>query len=799
MKKSRYFLWILIILLSVNIAFAQTMYRYQVGYYENNTYKLNALKKLRENGLKAYSLDKRVYVGDYSNKGDITKLKNKIEFLGFKPYLKSFETKKMKTQSNLELNKEMDQNNNSKSDLKQNLNKDIDIKPVKTDESSLKKMNTYNKNKKGIKDIYPLEDDFTLQGVFGTTTFFFEKDEYWKIDYDNSYLDITFNQSGIKEYNYSTITILINDIPVKSENLYNYDIDNNNLRIKLRKDILEDGFNSVKISLFHRITEDDCNDNMNIANWLVIRDNTYIHLEYNHYDDQNGISNFPYPFILKNDEDNINTVIALPSNPSNDEIKYAIELNSYLSSLIPLKTIKIPIKKLEDLKDDENAIIIMDTKKYNKLKNTKLEETKGYIRKEKNKKNKRLYISGNLKRSFDSLTNEDFVKQMKSNKQLIDFDYEKEKQDDVYDDSIIEFRDLGYTNVNLEGVFHKKARFSFEIPNSWELKEGSKIHLKFRYPEFIDLEKSSISTYINGDPIASKALDKENANLDILEFEIPKYYLNDKFINLEIMFYLAMDDYNCKEALNSKAYSSILNDSYLDLPHEYKELPFFEDYPNPFVKDGSFDSLDLVMEDNSDFDKINLYSYIISAMTPYSFRFFDLDIVNKIEEKDKNYILISTPDKDKIIKELSDNLNIKFSKDFKSFMSDEKAKIIINENNTVASMQLIASHLNKDKSILYITATNSSYLDYIYELSNEENLNTLKGDVLLLSDEGIVDSFYYQEEVKEEKEKEVKSNERAKSFNISGQTITIIITLFVFFIAMIILLLYRIIGYRRKK
>lgn len=815
MKKNRLFLIILIILLCVNISFAQTMYRYQVGYYENNTYKLNAIKKLNENGLKSYSLGKRVYVGDYSKKEDLTKLKNKIELLGFKPYLKSFETKtnnnsnsNLNNNSNLELNKQMELKNAN--NTKQEINKvesnqeskDNNINQ-KTNDISLKQKSTltYSKNGRGIKDIYPLEDDFTLQGVFGTTTFFFEKDEYWNIDYDNSYLDITFNQSGIKEYNYSTITIFVNDIPVRSENLYKYNLEENNLRIKLRKNMLKEGFNSVKISLFHRITDDDCNDNMNVANWLVVRNNSYIHLEYDYNEDQNNISEFPYPFLLKNDEDKVNTVIALPTNPSNKEIKYAIELNSYLSSLIPLETIKIPIKRFKDLEDDENAIIIMNANNYNKLTKTKIKikDDKGYLKKENNKKHKRLYISGNLKRSFNSLTNEDFVKQMKSEQQFIDFDYEAQREDDIYEDSVITFKDLGYTNVNLEGLFHKKARFSFEIPSSWELKQGSKIHLKFRYPEFIDLQKSSISAYINNDPITSKALEIENANLDTLEFEIPKYYLTDRFINLELMFYLAMDDYNCKESLNSKAYSSILNESYLELVHEYKELPFFEDYPNPFIKKGAFESLNLVMEDNNDFSKINLYSYMISAMTPYSFRYFELDVVDNLKENNKNYILISTPDKDNIIKELSNNLNIKFSKDFKHFISDEKAKIIINENNTVASMQLIKSHLNKNKSILYVTATDSSYLDYIYELTNQENLNALRGDVLLLSDEGIVDSFYYNEQVKEQKDSQIKYNQRARKFNISGQTLTIIITLFAFFIAMIIILLYRIIGYRRKK
>ncbi|WXR62951.1 cellulose biosynthesis cyclic di-GMP-binding regulatory protein BcsB [Peptostreptococcaceae bacterium AGR-M142] len=758
MKKRSFFIGILIVLLSFQLTFAQTLYRYQIGYFNSETNKLKAIERINNIGLNAYSMNNTVYMGDYEDKNEIKKYRNKIIELGYNPYLKSY---------------------NRTGDIKENEN--------------LKKDNPGNKN------IYPLDDDFTLQGVFGTTTFFFEKSDYWDINYNNSYVVIDFDQSGIREFDYSMITILVNDIPVKSENLYNFRETEGSIKIKLRKDILVDGFNSVKITLFHRITDDDCYDDINTANWFVIKKSSYIHLEYDYLKDKNSISSFPYPFILKNDKSNINCAIGLPNNPTNEEIKYAIELNSYLSSLVPFENIKIPIKKYEEIKNNENAIIIMNDESFNKLKKSKVNKENGYLLKENNNESKRLYITGNLKRSFYALIDKDFVKQMKSNKQIVDFDVANELENNIFDDSKITFADLGFTNINLEGMFYKKARYTFEIPNSWDLKEGSKIHLKLRYPEFMDLEKSDVSVFINGDPIASKRLEREKALLDILEFDIPRYYFDEKFINLEVRFFLAMDDYNCKESLNSKAYSSILSDSYLELPHEYKDISFFEDYPNPFVKDGSFNKLNLVMEKNDDFSKINMYSYIISAMTPFNLNYFELDIVNDIKNKDSNYILISSPDKDNLIKEYNNNLNIKFSEDFKHFVSDEKAKVIINEANTVLAMQIKKSHLNKDKSILYITSTDSSYLDYIYELTNEENLNPMQGDVILLSDDGIVDSFYYDKKIEEEKEVERSNQQRSKQFRISGRTMAILITLFIFFVVISLILLYRIIGYRRKK
>lgn len=758
MKKRSFFMGLLIVMLSFQLTFAQTLYRYQIGYFNNESNKTKAIERINNIGLNAYSMNNTVYMGDYEDKNEIKKHRNSLIELGYNPYLKSY-------------------------------NRTGDIKANKY----------LQKDSPGNKNIYPLDDDFTLQGVFGTTTFFFEKSDYWDINYNNSYVVIDFDQSGIKEFDYSMITVLVNDIPVKSENLYKFKENEGSIKIKLRKDILFDGFNSVKITLFHRITDDDCYDDINTANWFVVKKSSYIHLEYKYLKDKNSISSFPYPFVLKNDNSTINCVIALPQNPTNEEIKYAIELNSYLSSLVPFENIKIPIKKLQDLKNDENAIIIMNNESFNKLKKSKINNTNGYLLKENNKMNKKLYITGNLKRAFYALTDEDFVKQMKSNRQVIDFDTENKLENNIFEDSKITFADLGFTNVNLEGMFYKKARYTFEIPNSWDLKEGSKIHLKLRYPQFMDLEKSDVSVFINGDPIASKRLEREKALLDILEFDIPKYYFNEKFINLEVRFFLAMDDYNCKESLNSKAYSSILSDSYLDLPHDYKDASFFEDYPNPFIKDGSFNKLNLVMEKNNDFDKINMYSYIISAMTPFNLNYYELNIVNDIKDKDSNYILISSPDKDNLIKEHNKNLNIKFSDDFKHFISDQEAKVIINEANTVLSMQMKKSHLNQDNSILYITATNSSYLDYLYELTNEENLNPLQGDVVLLSDDGVVDSFYYDKKIEEEKIEERQDNERAKKFVISGRTMSILITLFIFFVLISLILLYRIIGYRRKK
>ncbi len=309
-------------------------------------------------------------------------------------------------------------------------------------------------------------------------------------------------------------------------------------------------------------------------------------------------------------------------------------------------------------------------------------------------------------------------------------------------------------------------------------------------------DNSSINLYINDNPISSKKLISENSDLDTLKVKIPKEFLNEQFLNLKIVFYLSLDDIICKTLSDVECWASILNTSYIELPHEVKNTSLLENYPYPFVSENKLNNLLLIIEDFQDINKINIYSDILSTTSKNLKDIPHFEVSNTLNDiyKDKNIILISSSDKDTLIKNYSDKLYLKYDDEFKYFLSDENIKVIKNDKNHSVSMQLLPSPLNNKKNLLLITAPLAQSLELSkYVLTNNSLIHTLKGNVVLLDEEGIKDFAYYgnSKDIKiEENKSEEIENEKMK---FSQNTILLI------FMGIVIIILMLIIYFSIKK
>ena len=169
----------------------------------------------------------------------------------------------------------------------------------------------------------------------------------------------------------------------------------------------------------------------------------------------------------------------------------------------------------------------------------------------------------------------------------------------------------------------------------------------------------------------------------------------------------------------------------------------------------------------------------------------DLSVVkeNEINRKDKNsnLIVIGTPKNNSLIKDLNNDLNVKFTDDYKGFQSNEKIKFIGDYSSELISIQLINSPYKKDKSILAIASPNTSNLNLINKYLNDlEITKSLKGDTILLGEDGYVEDLNYH---KTEDKKDKVEIENKKLNNQSKIFIAISLFLFVTIITSIILLI----------
>ena len=85
------------------------------------------------------------------------------------------------------------------------------------------------------------------------------------------------------------------------------------------------------------------------------------------------------------------------------------------------------------------------------------------------------------------------------------------------------YADLGYEDRTIKGLGIQDTHYRFQIPLNWALTPGAKARLLFSHSPLLDPSRSSITLLLNNTPIASTALDQNNAVSGELEALIPPW------------------------------------------------------------------------------------------------------------------------------------------------------------------------------------------------------------------------------------------------------------------------------------
>lgn len=643
-----------------------------------------------------------------------------------------------------------------------------------------------------VNNIFPLSKDVYVNGVFSTNTFYVSKDKYSILN-DNNYIKVSFTQTNKEKYDCSSITVYLNDIPLKSIQLNNFDL-NSTFTVPLPKNKINDGSNTITIKSFTKLTEDLCCDELSNFNWICFHKDTFIHLEYSLFNDSTNISDFPYPYVINQRDFVENSYIVIPDNPSLDEVKGAIKMSLLLSKynhnkLGFFKTINY--SNIDKYKNS-NLIFILDKNNINNYfeNNYIVNKNQGFIKElpsPYNKTKKVLLVSSDIDKSINALSNPKLSDQMLNSSQVIDFELVDQKDDTNTD---ISFKDLNYNSVKLNGTLSQSSNFYIQIPTGLKLYDDSYIDLKFRYSSILNFENASINIYINDIPVNTKQLSKDKINNDNLKFKIPKEFLNLKAFNLKVEFYLPLIKSNCEFIDDNVCFATILDSSYIHCLYNNQDSYSLYDYPSPFIIYNKSNNLSLIVEDLNDIDKINLYSILLSSLNRSSDDFVDFNLYTSINNKLKNdnIILISIPDKDRLIKKYNDKLYLKYNDDFSNFISNDKINIVNNDKNNLVGIQLLKSPINQDKYMLVVT---SPTMNNIYSckdtLSNTEAISSNIADVLILNEKGIKDYSYY---TGEQNTVNVKTN-LLDNINFQSRMIFVIVICIIILILLVIISIIR--------
>ncbi|WP_213974309.1 cellulose biosynthesis cyclic di-GMP-binding regulatory protein BcsB [Tepidanaerobacter acetatoxydans] len=797
MKKITCIIIIFVVLLNSSAisAYAESKqniyYVVQAGFYKNKAVLEENYNNLKTKGFPAYKFTvaggTRLYVGNYKDIQTAKEVANKLQALGFETLIHTQEstTKPMVTSTGLPT--------------------DIISTAIEAPKITA---NTQNM----VKNI-PLSEDATIKGIFGSHSIFFFVDENWKVK-DNCFFELVFSQSEIKKYKNSTLTVLLNDIPIKSI-ILNDKADYKAIeKLRLPKEQIIKGYNLIKFSTYHRITEESCTDDLNPANWITFHSESYIHMEYEEIPDKIGISDYPYPYLKVSASEPVNCIIAVPDKANNSQITAAMIIAADFGRRVPYNNVDVKVVHYSDIKNiDENTNFIVigssanaddqifepTRKELPDLKNRALIKEKA----SPNDTSKRILylISDNdemLLTAARSLTLDDLVLQMKTDTQFIlknnAENYESENQTDI-----LTLKDLGYEDTILKGIFYQQAAYTIKLPRNHRLKEDSSIKIPLRYAGALDFDKSSVTVYLNNIPVTNKLLNKDRADKDEITVKIPKEFRDADSLELKLVFYLEPYDFDCKNWRYGDIWALISKDTSFNIPQEVIKDRFFQYYPDMFIKNGTFDDVVLVLPDKADQNYLTMAANITAFIGHSVSRVGNLSVIKgtELETSHNNIIVIGTPRDNAAIKNLNDKLYIKFDENFEKFEPSDKIYLLENYSRGLSSLQLLASPFNGKKHLMVVTAAEEKNLMpaqiYLKDLAFNVKLS---GDGLIIDSEGDIYSAYF---VKPKQAAQDESSKTSPKYETRLRDNPQFIIYLIFFLMIIIISVYGLIIITRSK
>ncbi|MGL5346430.1 MAG: cellulose biosynthesis cyclic di-GMP-binding regulatory protein BcsB [Peptostreptococcaceae bacterium] len=657
-------------------------------------------------------------------------------------------------------------------------------------------------------EIYKHNQDINMNGVVSKTERFFYIYDNW--DAKEAKFNLVFTKSELLNISQSTITVEVNGTNVFSKRLDGKKEYKDEIQVSIPTDLLKSGQNSLVIKAYKTISDKVCQDDSNTANWLVVHKESNINIAYDYKQVENSISKISEIFPQVNQGKVVDTVIVLPDNSTNAEIESAMNLSLYLGKKLKNQDFNLDVKFESELKNKDKNIIYIGS-----INNASNEIKKLFSQNEidelgnrsiikisdspytKQYKKVLAIIHNNdkaLKTATKLLTGEELTKNINSQSIYVQEDTDADEIYTKKNYSNISFKDMGYGDSLLEGPFTQETTYEIVIPKGKLSSTNTVLNLDFRYSKNLDFERSLVTVYLNDAPIGSKKLSKENADNDSLSINVPKDQLNKSYYQVKVKFNLKIKDMECVTRDVDSPWAYVLNTSEFNFKYKDKISTDLKLYPYPFVNEELLNNVDLVIGNNITSDRLTNIANIVGYIgRDVKYNNNQINVISEEEFKnrkeDKNTIIVGTPSDNSVVREINDELFIKYDDSFKEFVSNDKVKLFEDGySDNLSTVQLIPTKNNTN--YLVVSAVNEAELNVaIRHLTDSLDMSKLEMDSSLISGSKI-ENFRFKE-TKNDLDSNVKEDE--KSYNFTNETITfmIIAVVLIFMLGITVFLLIK--------
>lgn len=611
---------------------------------------------------------------------------------------------------------------------------------------------------------YKVLNDIELRGISGESAWFFQVEKDMKATSFKFNLYCRVNELIRKDISY--FTVYMNGLPVKSMRIK--DTDNkllNSWEIVIPTYLIKVGYNELKVKSHSRISDDACEDDKNIANWVIIDGATNYIIHYQKHLSLGAISNFPKPFIGMHADDAPGIGVVIPDLYSAKEISAALTLIAHMKFSGSAFDVSSTLVKAGDyqISDFDSLIYVGNYQSVPKgLKGILRHPEKLYTDNvniyratlDRGRKPVFMIVSNNgdrLMEAVKALKNSDLKLQMVHKylklKPNLDTTIKEQRVSDY-----IYLKDLGINGIEVKGRNLQVATIGIRIPTNQMLASDANITLNTRYSDNLDFEKSYVSVYINGIPVGSQRLLRDKRNLHTMVFYVPEELRRKTYFDVRIMFELIPGGIiDCKRYLASTPWAYIIEDSSYFFPKRERSLKLFNNLPFPFSRNDDLDSTTIVFSENPSGEDLKIAGKIAAmAGTGVKNNKGMIDAIkgsklNKTYHKN-NLIIFGTPGENRAIKSINRYLWFKYNTQFTTVLSNEKIELLPETSTTATFFELKTSPFNKEKGLMTLTSVDKkSLIDSMVFLENDKR-GFLTGDAAIISKSGELQNFRFQKD-----------------------------------------------------
>lgn len=618
-------------------------------------------------------------------------------------------------------------------------------------------------------------------------------------------LTLSFSTTQLVSEYLSTITISINGVRIYSENVPVTDGLRRELVVKLPVEHIVQGFNTVAIEGYIRTYNGlPCVDDVTSANWMNVFKESFIEISYTPVAPCTTIDEF-YSCLTSIDAlENNQSAVVVPTGFDDNEIAAAFMTLAGVSSRATKDYQNIDLLAADSLERVADKKYVIYIAKPGQLP-AELQSAVAQVGDVGDSAALLLLITGatnvlvvtasdgtGLNKAAAELSNAMTMHQLKSTVKLIG------KDEDVYirKEGVTQYTSLTETGTYMDGPFRQKIDYYIDFANNRKLAYGSELELYFRYSQNLDFDRSLVSVYVNNVPIGSRKLSVAKVDGDHLVLNIPTDIEVTGSFTLSVAFDLEVKDLWCTLRQNENPWAYISKESALKL--NSSEVPYylFENYPYPFISDGEFNNLVMVLPDsNTSIDLTLMGGFMLTLGQFLKYNTGEFSVVRasgQIDFNDQNVIAVGTYENNAVIAGLNDKLFFRFGENGTAIQSNEKLLIEAGYGRTLATAQLVESpYSNIRNAIMVLASANESDLGKaLAYFADTTELWKLYGDGFVADGDDI-----YLYRFKEENKKVIDPTE---DFYERTDIIRLLYIVGAVFIILVMAIVFIIIRYRRK-